>query len=726
MAGSKARAISEVAPETEWFGPGTRRGVTARHGSGKHVLSGPSARMVQVNQEANAATLAGQLWSDEPATVDFLAARAIAETVADAVLDDALDPLSLGLSGPWGSGKTTVLQLVEADLNERSSDDDKVVVVRTDPWRYDPSVGAKESIIAAVLDALADELREVAVQEAVEGGGKMRNAKELLARLSKRVDWAKAVRLAATTTLALQLPSVDDLTSLIKDTSETGVEEERGLAGFHEEFQTLLASPELAHVRRVAVLVDDLDRCLSRTVVESLEAIRLFLSVPKMAFVIAADEERVADAIKSELPAWTMPADRPGGPDALPPEPPWKLYLHKIVQTTVPLPALGSFDTEAYLLLLQVHNRAESKLEQAQLDALIAQCSELRKSGSLDDLKAEDGLDFQAELAFAHRLTAILYEKLAGNPRRIKRFLNDLNIRRSIARRRGIDLDADVVAKLMVLEVLLPDNFTEILSWLRTGELRDRLGALEKIAKNDSDETPGAASMSTEVQPPEESAADSAAVEQAKPTKVAKKTAAASGAGTAESKTAKSPADTSATSSAAVAAVASFNDDLIRWAKLDPPLAEVELSPYLHLAASFSGDLMVSNELPARLRDVAASLMSIGPIGREAADKQAAALPLEDAQLLLAHLARRARDRVPDQRGAVSGICRLVRAHAPLAPAAVDAFKRIPPKDLQVPTVIMLRAQEFDGMSALIGELLPRTTGKVRDALTAPTPGKRT
>lgn len=682
--------------------------------------------MVQVKQETEAATLAGQLWSDEPATVDFLAARAIAETVADAVLDDALDPLSLGLSGPWGSGKTTVLKLVEAELQDRSTNADKVVVVPTDPWRYDPSVGAKESIIAAVLDALSGELRDVVVQEAAEGGGKMRNAKELLARLSKRVDWAKAVKLAATTTLALQLPSVDDLTSLIKDPpDESGVEDERGLAGFHEEFQTLLASPELAHVRRVAVLVDDLDRCLSRTVVESLEAIRLFLSVPKMAFVIAADEDRVADAIKSELPTWTMPEERPGGPDALPPEPPWKLYLHKIVQTTVPLPALGSFDTEAYLLLLQVHNRAEAQLQPAQLDALIVQCSELRKSGSLDGLQAEDGLDFQAELAFAHRLTAILYEKLAGNPRRIKRFLNDLNIRRSIARRRGIDLETDVVAKLMVLEVLLPDNFTEILSWLRTGELRDRLGALERVAMNDRDEPTltDTDDRSQQGLSPVANPSSELSSSESRKTKPAKKTAARSGVAT-DHDEARPPAEAAPAAPTRPVAIA-FSDDLIRWAKLDPPLAEVELSPYLHLAASFSGDLLVSNELPARLRDVAGALMSIGPIGREAADKQAAALPVEDAQLLLAHLARRARDRVPDQRGAVGGICRLVRAHASLTSAAVEAFKRIPPKDLQVPTVVMLRAQDFDGMSALIADLVNHTEGKVHDALTALTPGRR-
>ena len=71
----------------------------------------------------------------------------------------------------------------------------------------------------------------------------------------------------------------------------------------------------------------------------------------------------------------------------------------------------------------------------------------------------DGSLDIATELTLASRLTPILYEKLRGNPRRIKRFLNDLRVRQSIAARRGISLDANIVAKLMVLEVLLPDGF---------------------------------------------------------------------------------------------------------------------------------------------------------------------------------------------------------------------------------------------------------------------------
>lgn len=436
--------------------------------------------------------LRGRLWSDEPSKVDYLAAQAVAETVSDAVLDDALDPLAIGLSGPWGSGKTTVLELIKADLDARSDPDEaKILTVRTDPWRYDPAVGAKESLIGEVLEALATELAE-RVDDNEQTESKGAKAKKLLRKLIDRVDWAKAVKLAANSSLTLQIPGIDDVLGLIREKSgegEDSTQELRGLAGFRAEFARLMAAEELAHVRRVAVLVDDLDRCLVDTVVETLEAIRLFLSVDKMAFVIAADEERVAEAIKTKLPEWTMPAERTEGEDALPPEPPSKLYLHKIVQTTVPLPALGAFDTESYVLLLQLQNRVDVPLTNEQLQSVIDDCQRLRSVGALDGLAAPQGLDVQHELSFARRLTTILYEKLRGNPRRIKRFLNDLNIRRSIAARRGIELEFDVVAKLMVLEVLLPDQFQMVLSWLRTGELRDRLESLELLANKPKDNT---------------------------------------------------------------------------------------------------------------------------------------------------------------------------------------------------------------------------------------------
>ena len=277
-----------------------------------------------------------QLWSDEPSPIDLLAFNAVAETAVDAVLDDALDPVALGVSGPWGSGKSTVLKLIEAELASRheTGAEERILVVKTDPWRYDPDVGAKATLILEVLNALTAELGTRAdVTDEIQGA---------LKKLAKRVNWVKAVKLAARSSITLQLPAIDDLSSLVNEDDPDGEPAPRNLDEFRQDFARLLSDEQLSHVPRVVVLVDDLDRCLPDTIVDTLETMRLFLSVRKMSFVIAADEDRVADALRERYPANNEP-DR----DA---EEPARLYLHKIVQTTLRLPALSRFDTEAYLL----------------------------------------------------------------------------------------------------------------------------------------------------------------------------------------------------------------------------------------------------------------------------------------------------------------------------------------------------------------------------------------
>ena len=135
------------------------------------------------------------LWSDNPASLDLLAFSPVAETVAAALLDDRLDPVVLGVSGRWGSGKTTVLQLVGAELAKLDDEGSKILVVYTDPWRYDPATGVKESLIAEVLSALKGE-----VEGSADEGS---NVKKLFKRLVRRVDWARAITLAAKSSLLI-------------------------------------------------------------------------------------------------------------------------------------------------------------------------------------------------------------------------------------------------------------------------------------------------------------------------------------------------------------------------------------------------------------------------------------------------------------------------------------------------------------------------------------------
>ena len=603
-----------------------------------------------------------QLWSDDPAPMDLLSFDAVAATVADALLDKALDPVALGLSGPWGSGKTTVLALVEQELSARASAQRKVLVIKTEPWRYDPATGAKESLIGEVLAALATEIDESITTV----DGAKEKASKLVRRLAKRIDWAKAIKLTAKTSLAFQLPSINDIVDLVKPPEGADGEDEqvRGLDEFRDEFEDLMAADALTHVQAVAVLVDDLDRCLPETVIESLEAIRLFLSVPKMSFVIAADEDRVADAIRTRFKDTGAPAEKGDAG-----EEPATLYLHKIVQTTIPLPTLSRFDTQAFLLLLQL----QSSLGASQFGGLIEQCSTIRRDGGgLDDLTAVDGVDMSDQLAFASRLTPILYEKLHGNPRRIKRFLNDLRVRQTIAARRGITLDPAVVAKLMVLEVLLPEDFKRVLEWLAQGSMRTELTKLEVAAGRPVTTAP-------------EPEAEGVAREESK-------------AGGSKSKAAakRSPS--------AEGTPADFSEALVRWAKLPPPLDRVDLAPYLHLAASFSGVTLLDSSLPERLRDIAANLLSTSKADRQAvSDADLESLTIAEVESLLLHIGRTIRDQPTKQKTGVTAILRLARREADSVGTAKRALLMLPPDDVGLGTPLLFTKHDHANLFAVLG-----------------------
>lgn len=581
------------------------------------------------------------LLSDEPAIQDLLAFRAVAETVADALFDDALDPVAVGLSGAWGSGKTSVLELVKSEIEERSlTADGKVLVIPTQPWGYDPAVGPKESLIAEVLAALNSEFD---TEDPIGKAGL-----EAFKKLVKKVNWSKAVKMATRTAITMQLPNVDDVFDLVSDDPES-LETEKGMAAFRKDFEELLADPALQHLSRVVVLVDDLDRCLPDTVVETLEAIRLFLSAKGMSFVIAADEDRVAEAIQQKF------GTRPGGPED---EDPAKLYLHKIVQTTIPLPALSRFDTEAYLFLLLA--KSDGEIDRATYEELVAKCDDLRiDGGSLDGIEVEEGGALADHLITAARLTPILYEKFHGNPRRIKRFLNDLNVRRAISSRRGFTLKADEVAKLMVLERILTDDFHTVLDWLASNQLRDKLEALE-LAANGT-----APANDTETTAPGEET----------PAKGRR------------SSTTKSDEKTPGTSRDDT-----FSDTLRRWAKLPPTLDATAISGYLYLAASFAKIEVIDTGLPERLRDLAAALTSSLKLDRAGVtDATLRALPEPDAHALVRHLGRRTRDQPSIQKFTVESLLRMAQEQPVSLPNVITALKGLPAADVEPATIVKLR-----------------------------------
>ena len=66
---------------------------------------------------------------------------------------------------------------------------------------------------------------------------------------------------------------------------------------FKNDFEAVL---EEAGVDNVVIVLDDLDRCQPKRIVETLETIELFLSVRHTAFIILADRQVIDSAVKTK------------------------------------------------------------------------------------------------------------------------------------------------------------------------------------------------------------------------------------------------------------------------------------------------------------------------------------------------------------------------------------------------------------------------------------------
>lgn len=85
------------------------------------------------------------LWDDNPAIEDLLGFDIVVAPVLAALRHPDLDPITVGVHAPWGGGKSTVLNLIEAKA------DAKWIVVRSSPWEYEDQLDVKGTLIAEVL-----------------------------------------------------------------------------------------------------------------------------------------------------------------------------------------------------------------------------------------------------------------------------------------------------------------------------------------------------------------------------------------------------------------------------------------------------------------------------------------------------------------------------------------------------------------------------------------------
>lgn len=398
------------------------------------------------------------LWSDAETEVDLLGFSHIVDAVEHLVKTQHLLPATIGVFGDWGSGKTSILKMCE----QRLKADDNTLVLWFNGWLFEGYDHAKASLMERLVEELVASQRSAI------------KVKKLGIRLLKRINW---LRVASSTlkiggALAVGGPPLaalaasTDLPTLAKAAGEAIDKIEDGeldqylndaqsqsfsqqVEGFRQDFEELLSESK---VDRLVVLIDDLDRCLPPTIIQTLEAIKLFLSVGNVAFVVGADERLVQYAVRERFPE--LPGERVDvGRD----------YLEKLIQYPVRVPALSRSEVQTYIALLFLQSSSDEK-------AIGLACEWLQKpersvAGSAFDHEVATtlGIDTSNEngegLTISAQIGPLLGKGLSGNPRQCKRFLNMLMMRLGMAKSRGVDLSRKLLAKIMILEYLKPELF---------------------------------------------------------------------------------------------------------------------------------------------------------------------------------------------------------------------------------------------------------------------------
>lgn len=236
---------------------------------------------------------------------DLLNRRNFAQSIAK-LLERVSNEVGLVMSveGEWGSGKTSVLTMLEELLTEDTTPRSPIVV-HFNPWL----VGDRDALLRQFLAVIT---KEVALADHTGDGKKI--AKKLIA-YSKGFDLLKLI------------PGAEPWASIAKSVMESVGNTTESIAEYKtpdiEERKQELEKALSKYPTRIIVLIDDIDRLFPAEVFEMIRIVKAVGDLPNIGYVLAWDSSYVSLALeKLNVPH----SER---------------YLDKVVQVRLPVPPLS-------------------------------------------------------------------------------------------------------------------------------------------------------------------------------------------------------------------------------------------------------------------------------------------------------------------------------------------------------------------------------------------------
>lgn len=275
-------------------------------------------------------------------------------------------PITIGIQGEWGSGKTSLLNQIWHDLETCNSQDESI-----DDFKQIWINSWEHSLLCSPEECLMKIINEI-ILELLDADPEKKNSD----KIKKGVNNIMKGALRIGSSLTLGSAGVDAVDNIFSESSNSIKELRDQLKKLVAEIKTL----ESNRYGKIVIYVDDLDRIEPKDAVSILELLKNIFNIKDCVFLLAIDYQVVVKGLESKF----------GKPT---PENDWEFraFFDKIIQLPFSMP-MGNYDIANYVISL------------------------------LDDIEFYAG----KESLDTDLINQFVTKSIGGNPRSIKRLINSL------------------------------------------------------------------------------------------------------------------------------------------------------------------------------------------------------------------------------------------------------------------------------------------------------------